>query len=131
MVNRMHTYNPFVEPNKEEWLAASEVDRVDAVRQFHRSAHDNQFDDEALSIHCAIHVIVESQLAIDLKPLPSTVAKLIRQGLDRHEVIHAIGAILSEDIFSIIRGEKSDFSLALYRHRLEKVTAKRWKKGQY
>ena len=63
--------------------------------------------------------------------IPETIAKLIRQGLDRHEAIHAIGAIISEDIFYIMRRELTEFSPKQYRRKLEKLTAKRWRKGQY
>ncbi|MDO3386328.1 hypothetical protein QWI17_10805 [Gilvimarinus sp. SDUM040013] len=128
----MYQYNPLVAPDSEEWLGLSEGDRIDSVRSFHEHSDGSDFeDDQALSIHCAIHVVVENQLALKVEHLPETLSKLKRQGLDRHEAIHAIGAILSEEIFKIYRGETSEFSTSLYRRKLEKVTAKRWKKGQY
>jgi len=126
----MDTYNPQIEPNKEKWLKASEYDRIDSVREFHENS-DEDFEDDALSIHTSVHVIVENQLAMGVELIPETIAKLIRQGLDRHEAIHAIGAIISEDIFNIVRGEQSEFSPKRYRKKLEKITAKRWRKGQY
>jgi len=128
----MYQYNPLAEPNSEEWLESSEEDCIDSVRHFHEHSNDDDFaDDQALSIHCAVHVIVENQLALNVEYLPETLSKLMRQGLDRHEAIHAIGAILSEEIFKMFRGETSAFSTKLYRRQLEKITAKRWKKGQY
>ena len=129
-VNNMDTYNPLIEPNKDEWLESSEYDRIDAVREFHENSQED-FEDEALSIHCSVHIIVENQLAMGVELIPETIAKLTRQGLDRHEAIHAIGAIISEDIFNIIRGDKAEFSPKQYRRKLEKITAKRWRKGQY
>ena len=126
----MEKYNPLIEPNKEEWLESSEYDRIDMVREFHENNEDD-LEDEALSIHTSIHVIVENQLAMGVELIPETIAKLTRQGLGRHEAIHAIGAIISEDIFDIMRGEKSEFSPKQYRKKLEKITAKRWRKGQY
>ena len=128
----MNTYNPLIEPNKDEWLESSEYDRIDAVREFHENSNDDEFEeDDALSIHCTLHVIVENQLAMSVELIPETIAKLTRQGLDRHEAIHAIGAIICEDIFYIVQGKKTEFSPKQYRKRLGKITAKRWRKGQY
>ena len=126
----MDTYNPSLPPNKEEWLEATESERMSIVREYHKKIDDN-LDEKALEIHSAIHVIVENQLAMEVELLPETLAKLMRQGLDRHEAIHAIGAIISGDIFAIIRGEITEYSPKKYRRKLEKITAKRWKKGQY
>lgn len=126
----MEKYNPLIEPNKEQWLNSSEKDRMETVRAFHKDNVEG-LDDEAVLMHVSIHVIVENQLALGVECIPETIAKLTRQGLDRHEAIHAIGSMISEDIFNIIRGEKTEFSLKKYRKKLEKITAKRWRKGQY
>ncbi len=127
----MVTYSPLTQPDKDEWLESPEFDRIDAVRDFHESSIDDDFEEEgALAIHSSLHVIVENQLALGVEFIPETVAKLTRQGLDRHEAIHAIGAIISEDIFDIMRSEKTEFSAKQYRKKLEKITAKRWRKGQ-
>ena len=123
----MDTYNPLIEPKKDDWLESSEFDRIEAVREFHEKFdHDEFEDDDALIIHCTLHVVVENQLAMGVELIPETFAKLTRQGLNRHDAIHAIGAIISEDIFYIMRGEKSEFSPKQYRKNLEKITEKRW-----
>jgi hypothetical protein len=126
----MEKYNPLIEPKSEEWLQLSEDDRLDAVIDFHEN-NEGDLAVEALSMHASIHVIVESQLAMGVELVPETMAKLERQGLDRHEAIHAIGAIIGEYIFNSIQGENADFSPTQYRRKLEKITAKRWRKGQY
>ncbi|HEX5340304.1 MAG TPA: hypothetical protein VFX47_05440 [Gammaproteobacteria bacterium] len=126
----MNDYDPLIEPDKKLWLAATEGERVAVVTAFHER-HDETLDKKALIIHSAIHVIVENQLALGVALLPETVAKLMRQGLSRHEAIHAIGAIISGDILGIIRGEITEFSASKYRRKLEKISAKRWRKGKY
>lgn len=126
----MISYDPSVQPNKDEWLESTENERITLVKEFHE-LNDDSLDDEALTAHSAVHVIVENQLAMGVELLPETMAKLTRQGLSRHEAIHAIGAIVAEDIFAIVRGEKSNFSPNQYRRKQEKITAKRWRKGQY
>lgn len=125
----MEKYNPQIEPNKQIWLNTSEDERIDMVREYHKKNDD--LEDDALTIHSAIHVIVENQLAMGIELLPETITKLIRQGLERHEAIHAVGAIISENIFDLVRGNKSEFSPKQYRNKLDKITAKRWRKGQY
>ncbi|CAA0104237.1 Uncharacterised protein [BD1-7 clade bacterium] len=126
----MNKYNPSQKIDPNEWLNLSEHDRMDLVRDFHESL-DEDMPDDAMELHAAFHVIVENQLAEEVELIPETIAKLTRQGLDRHEAIHAIAAIVSEDIFDLWKGNKTEFSPKQYRRKLEKITAKRWKKGQY
>jgi hypothetical protein len=126
----MESYCPLIAPIKEEWLALSEQEQLDIVKEFHQTI-ELDLDVQALSVHCSIHVIVENQLAMGVELLPQTLARLIRQGLDRHDAIHAIGAVICEDIFEMVNNEGSVFSPKRYRRKLEKLTAKRWNKGLY
>ena len=82
-------------------------------------------------LHAAIHVVVENQTALNERPVPETLEKLMQQGLDRHEAIHAIGAVLSEDMYEIMQGGNTGHDPGKYRRRLEKLTAKRWRKGRW
>ncbi len=126
----MKKYDPIKPIEPDEWLALDELERIELVRAFHETLGD-EMPSDALSVHSSIHVIVENQLAIGVELIPETIAKLTRQGLDRHEAIHAIGAIISVDIFEMLKGDLQEFSPIKYRRKLEKITAKRWRKGQY
>ena len=126
----MDTYNPHKPVDSENWLSIDEALRIELVHGFHLGI-DLDMADDALRVHSSIHVIVENQLAMGVDLIPETVAKLTRQGLDRHETIHAIGALIAEDIFDVMKGNTEDFSPKKYRRKLEKLTAKRWLKGQY
>ncbi len=126
----MDKYNPDKPIDPSEWLEIDEAERIGLVRDFHETLED-EMPDDALSIHSTVHVIVENQLAMGVELIPETIAKLTRQGLDRHEAIHAIGAIISEDIFNIVKCTTQELSPKKYRRRLDKITAKRWLKGQY
>ncbi|WP_155866678.1 hypothetical protein [Colwellia sp. PAMC 21821] len=126
----MDTYNPNKPVDSENWLALDEYTRIDLVHDFH-SGLDLELTEDGLQLHASIHVIVENQLAMEVDLLPETIAKLTRQGLNRHEAIHAIGAIITEDIFDVMKGNIEEFSSKKYRRKLEKLTAKRWLKGQY
>lgn len=126
----MEKYDPSRKLNPEDWLALDEYERILLVRGFH-DAEESDLEENGKELHALIHVIVENQIAMEVEPVPETANKLTRQGLDRHEVIHAIGAVLSEDIFNLMKGNIAEFSPKKYRRKLEKLTAKRWKKGQY
>jgi hypothetical protein len=128
--NPMKNYDPNKLVNPVEWLALDEGERIKLVLTFHENLDDDMPDD-ALSLHSSIHVIVENQLAMEIELIPETIAKLTRQGLVRYEAIHAVGAIISGDLFEIIKGNTKEFSPKKYRRKLEKITAKRWQKGQY
>ncbi len=126
----MDKYNPNKPVDSENWLALDEALRIELVHDFH-SELDVEMAVDALKVHSSIHVIVENQLAMGVDLIPETIAKLTRQGLNRHEAIHAIGAIISEDIFDVMKGNAEEFSPIKYRRKLDKITAKRWLKGQY
>lgn len=125
----MKEYNASISPNPEEWLGLDESLRIDLVLDF-VNKNEKDIEDPAKKIHASIHVIVENQLALESEPTPKTYSRLRRQGLNRHEVIHAIGAVISEDMFDIMKGNK-DQAFEKYKGRLEKLTAKRWKRGKW
>lgn len=125
----MENYHPSKTPSPEEWLELDESLRNEFVLNSHKAA-GIEFEEGAENIHSIIHVIVENQLAMKVEPVPTTIAKLTRQGLSRHEAIHAVGAVLSEDLFDIMKnGQKHN--IKKYRKRLDKLTAKRWSKGKW
>lgn len=125
----MKNYHPSQAPNPEEWLELDESIRIHLVQNSHEAA-EIEFEEGAENIHSVIHVIVENQLALKIEPVPATMSKLIRQGLNRHEAVHAIGAVLSEDLFMMLKNNQKH-NIKKYRRRLEKLTAKRWNKGQW
>ena len=125
----MQNYHPSITPKPEEWLELGEMRRIKLVLDYHRLAGID-FTDVDEELHAIIHVIVENQLAEQVKPVPATLKKLIRQGLSRHDAIHAIGTVLAEDIFEVIKTRKKH-NIKRYRRRLEKLTAKKWLNGNW
>ena len=123
----MEQYDPLREIDAAEWLALDESERIALVEELHLDVED---EIPNVTLHAAIHVAVENMLALGEEPVANTIAKLTRQGLDRHEAIHAIGAVLSEDIYSLVQGG-DEWNKPQFRRRLDKLTAKRWRKGQW
>ncbi len=57
--------------------------------------------------HVAIHQTIENQIAGHNPPQTTkTLEALMRAGYTRHEAIHAIGAILAQEIFEVLRDNR-------------------------
>lgn len=126
----METYNPSTNPDPKEWKALDESEQLRLVQDYHAQMNEEVTEGSEIA-HAGIHVIVENQIATDVEPVPATISKLIRQGLSRHEAIHAVGAIICEDLYDLLHSREETWNLKKYRRRLEKLTAKRWSKGQW
>ena len=124
------TYNPFAAQDSALWLETDESERIELVLNYHEQC-DDDIPEDGKKMHSLIHVVVENQLALGEKYVVNTLSKLERQGLDRHDAIHAIGAVLSAGIYDSLKGTTEEFTVKKYRKRLEKLSAKRWNKGQW
>jgi hypothetical protein len=84
-------------------------------------------------LHATTHVIVENQVAVgDEVPTRRVLDRLQTEGLDRHDAIHAIGAVLLRHERAAPRGtpENAD-TRAACRAALERLTATRWRRGRW
>ena len=96
----MKRYDPLVDPDPDRWLATDEEERHRLVEKYHRRQGVRLPN---LRVHAVIHVVVESQVAMgDELPVAATLARLITEGLDRHEAIHAIGNVLVGHIHELV-----------------------------
>lgn len=125
----MKSYDPLVQVPYSEWLVLDEDQRIALVKNYHESLEE-ELEEGALNLHSSLHVVVENQLALGEDYVIEAVARLMRQGEDRHEAIHAVAAVLSEGIFNTLKGGSEAFEVNNYRRKLEKITSKRWRKGQ-
>jgi len=115
-------YNATIAPEPEQWLASDEQERLIAVEEHHRRMRARVSE---LELHSAIHVTVENQLAEGVTATVDTFERLLDEGLDRHDAIHAIGTVVAE---LILRGPRSwrnpEDEL---RRRLALLDARRWR----
>jgi hypothetical protein len=124
-------YDPLVEPDAHDWLATGEQRRLDVVERYHRR---EDFNAEIVGAHAAIHVIIENQIAEGNQlPVRATILRLMDEGLDRHEAIHAIAAVLASHINEQLHElreetqQKSGHDInAAYFSALKRLTAKSW-----
>jgi len=125
----MKEYDALIEPESEKWLKLSEENRIAIIESYVRN-HEKTIEEEAFLLHSSIHMVVENQLAENIESTKEAYNRLLRQGLNRHEAIHAIGAVVTEDIYDMLKNKKT-FNHEKYKNRLRKLTAKKWKKGKY
>jgi hypothetical protein len=127
-------YDPLVEPDPDDWLATGEQQRLDVITSYHRR---KGFDPERIVLHATIHAIVENQIAEgDQLPVRHTLRRLMAEGLDRHEAVHAIGSVLAFHINELMRQVNSATPRperrsghddnARYFSELERLTAEAW-----
>jgi AmiR/NasT family two-component response regulator len=125
----MNYYDPSKNIDATIWLAIDEGERLRLIEEY-VSTEEDEIDDSASSIHASAHSIVENQLALDEKDTVDAFARLRRQGIGRHEAIHAIAAVIFTNLNEASRDKDKDL-LIRYKSRLRKLTAKRWLKGKY
>ena len=126
-------YDPFTEPDPEQWLALDEQERLDLVTEYHRRARIRLPRE---TLHAVVHAVVESQIADRELPVRDTAHRLMSEGLDRHEAIHAIGSVLAghlNDLMAGIRAGRGDPDTRsgqdpneAYFAELEALTAEEW-----
>jgi hypothetical protein len=88
----MREYDPSATLDPEKWDLLDEDEKMALVQQYHEES-DSDLPD--LALHSLVHTIVENQIALgDEIPVAATLARLEREGLDRHDAIHAIASIL-------------------------------------
>jgi hypothetical protein len=78
--------------------------------------------------HAALHVVVENQAALgDEIPVHRTLDRLMKEGIDRHDAIHAVASVLAEQMSDLVRSlpSQSDPNAAYYAA-LEKLTVESW-----
>jgi len=93
-------YNAYRAPSPAEWLAADEEVRIAAVRAHHQDLSDSSDSRQ----HALIHVIVENQVATGEPPeTAAALARLIAGGMSRHSAIHAVAAIVAEEMQAVVK----------------------------
>jgi hypothetical protein len=121
-------YDPNQTPDAVEWLELDEQERIQLVESYHST---ERIELPNLKVHAVFHVIVENQLAENLEPVVHTLERLMREGLPRHDALHAIGSVLAEHLFAASKAKferSTDEFERRYNKAVEKLTAKSWRK---
>jgi len=70
---------------------------------------------------------VETQLAEGLQAAVRAMSRLTEGGLDRHEAIHAIGAVVAEQLYEVLHQRAHDPEV--YAAELDRLTVERWRRS--
>jgi hypothetical protein len=121
-------YDPDNSLNPEDWLQAHESERIESVSAYHRR---KKITLPNLQLHAVVHVVVENQIALGEKMVVNTMARLQAEGLSRHDALHAIGSVLAENLYELMREDHgaTDEPYRRYLERLQHLTADNWRAG--
>jgi hypothetical protein len=123
----MRAYDPEQAPDPQQWLALDEQLRIGLAESFHRAA---RIELPNIKAHAVFHAIVENQLAMGHPPVVRAMERLAKQGLSRHDCIHAIGWVLAQhfnELMSTTSGDTSPAIQARYDAAVERLTAAGWR----
>jgi NAD-dependent DNA ligase len=110
-------------PTPEAWLELDEGEQAEAVLRYHKRHRTRA---GSMRLHAFIHATVETQLAERHAAATAALERLLREGLDRHEAIHAIGSVVAEQIHGAMQG--TAFDASEYEHRLNRLDAASWRR---
>jgi hypothetical protein len=98
-------YDALKAPDPQAWLALGEQERIDEVIAYHRRYHLPMGG--SAQLHAVAHVIVENQVAMGDPPAArEALARLMGEGLDRHDAVHAVGSIVVGFMYDVLLREK-------------------------
>ncbi|NQV32496.1 MAG: plasmid pRiA4b ORF-3 family protein [Phycisphaeraceae bacterium] len=116
-------YDPLQTPDSQAWLALDEAERIMAVEAYHEEMGETL---PGSKMHAIVHTIVENQLAENLLETHRTLKRLMDDGLDRHDGIHAVGSVLSQHMFNAMKKTGGKNANADYHKLLKELTVEKW-----
>ena len=119
-------YDPEIPPNAEAWLALDEQVRISLAERYHRRA---KIKLPSVKAHAAFHAIVENQIAMGLGPVVRASTRLMKQGLSRHDAIHAVASVLADHLYEQANAKVEDSPEVVqsrYDAEVERLNAKEW-----
>jgi hypothetical protein len=119
-------FDPAVAPDPGKWLALDEMERILLVEAYHRRAGIDLPDTQ---VHAIVHVVVENQVAMgDELPVRRAIERLMGEGLDRHEAVHAVGSVLAAHLNDILKPDAPHpGNHEAYNQAVERLTAESWR----
>lgn len=112
-------------PDPERWLKADEGERQLAVERYHRREKTRLPNPR---LHASLHVIVENQLAGGEPEVVAALGRLRAEGLDRHDALHAIAAVLAQLMHEAMSRDAAPDLGAEYLARLRTWSAEQWRR---
>jgi len=125
----MDWYDPDVDPDADDWLAVDGLEKIQLVEEYHRDEVIG-IPEEAQRMHACLHVAVENQLASQDRAVVRALARLMEEGLSRHDAVHAIACVVCEELHDLLeRNVTPEAADARYYAGINRLTAATW--GEY
>lgn len=122
----MNRYDPNRRPDARACLLLDEQEKIELVERYHERA---RVELPNPTLHAAMHV-VENQIAMGEPPeVELSLSRLMSEGLDRHDALHAIGSVLAEHMYACLRSEGQPPAPSQYAERVLQLTAEGWRKS--
>ena len=126
VMNTSAAYDPEIQPNANAWLQLDELERISLAEKWHRLA---KIDLPNVKAHAVFHAIIENQLAMNLAPVVRAIPRLMKQGLSRHDAIHAVASVLADHLHEQANAKTEESAAvvqARYDAEVERLNAKEW-----
>lgn len=119
-------YDADVGPDGPGWLALEEKEQMERVQKYHELSAKPGDEPPNPQRHVGMHVLVEQQVARSQPPeAAQALARLRRDGMNRHDAIHAIGFILTEHMKQAMES-RTPVDESAYGRELSQLTLKSW-----
>jgi hypothetical protein len=123
-------YDALKAPDPQAWLDLHEQERIDQVIEYHQRHHLPMGG--SVQLHGIAHVVVENQIAMGDPPAArEALARLMGEGLDRHDAVHAVGSVVMGIVVDVVHekgGDGGDINAKISRE-LAELTAASWRSG--
>lgn len=115
-------------PESSAWLALDEEEQMERVGKYHELSAKPGDKPPSMQRHVGMHVLVEQQIArAEPAAAPKALARLMRDGMSRHDAVHAIGFILTEHMKKAM-DSRTPVDESAYGAELDQLTLKSWLK---
>jgi hypothetical protein len=115
-------YDPDRPVEAAEWLSLDEMERQARVEGSHKRAKVRL---PSLRMHAIMHVAIENQLAEGHAAAAKALERLLAEGLDRHDAVHALGSVLATHMFEVMKHQRQ-FDEKAFSADLDALSAERW-----
>jgi hypothetical protein len=116
-------YDPNEPVDAAEWLALDEMEQQLIVERYHKRAHVQL---PSSRMHAIMHAAIETQVADGRASTAKALDRMLAQGLDRHDAIHAVGSVLATHMYRVMK-DKTPFDDKAYDADLDALSAERWR----
>ena len=115
-------YEPTEPVDATAWLALDEAERLRIVERYHKHRGDVV---PSPRMHSIVHTAIETQLSEGHPAAARALARMLAEGLDRHDAVHAVGSVFAAHLHATMT-RQTPFDDRAYSADLDALSAARW-----